>query len=227
MEFSIHFTLAACFVTAAAQAQLIVSTGTPEGTYGALFRELNSECAADYKLVLTEWRSAEGKVSNGSVLNLDNLINNRANIAFSQMDVMRARAHSDERVNSLRIVFPLYDAEVHFLASKRGKKEGGVFGIGAKTSVFRTVSDFRGRTVGAWGGSIVTAAYINQNDEAGRNHRQPCQVGQCRAGTKGRVAVFSGWQCRREGQVNQAQIASQQLISSPSHKASLSLTKSQ
>lgn len=165
---SLHNLALAVFFTAnCANAQLIVSTGTPEGTYGAMFREANTECAADYKVVLTEWHGTDGKVSNGAVLNLDNLINNKANIAFAQMDVMRARALSDERVNGLRILFPLYDSEVHFIASKRARKEGGIFGIGAQTITYRTVSDFRGRTVGAWGGSYVTAAYINQNAELG------------------------------------------------------------
>jgi TRAP-type uncharacterized transport system substrate-binding protein len=150
-----------CIITTSAQAQLIVSTGSPSGTYGTMFREINTECATDYKVVLNEWKDSKGSPSNGSVLNLDNLASNLTNVAFVQMDVMRARAITDERVNSLRILFPLHNEEVHFIVNRKGKKEGGVWGIGAKTVSFTSVKDLHGRTVGAWGGSFVTATYIN------------------------------------------------------------------
>lgn len=149
------------FLAGSAQAQLIASVGSPNGTYGTMHRETMAECGPAYKVALTEWKDAKGAPSNGSIVNLDNLANNLANLAWVQMDVMRHRAITDDRISGLRILFPLHNEEVHFIVNKKGKKEGGVWGIGSTTVTFKTVSNLRGRTIGAWGGSVVTATYIN------------------------------------------------------------------
>lgn len=144
----IAFTVAAValmFGTAHAQEGLVISTGGEGGTYNKFFNEMLKVCQAP---PLNEWRGKDSKPSSGSVVNLDNLLSNQANVAFMQMDVLYAKRFIDDvtDADNLKTLMVLYPESVHIVAKNN--------------NFINSFSSLGNKKVGAWGGSIVTARVL-------------------------------------------------------------------
>lgn len=144
-------------MSASAQQQLTVSTGSAAGTYSKMFKELAGVCGSQMPLV--------EKNSTGSVENLDRILNNEVNGAFVQTDALFHRARNED-LSAIKTLAALYPEEVHIVALANSNiKEGGIAGIGAKAVVLNDITNLAGRTVATWGGSTITAQVIRLQAE--------------------------------------------------------------
>lgn len=145
------------YANAQTAVQLKVGTGGANGTYSTMFKEMANACIND--LILVEQNSS------GSVENIENLLGNKINAAFTQADVLRFKANTED-LSAIKTLIVLHPEEVHFIAKRdSGLKAGGVMGIGGKDIVFDNVLDLGGFKVGAAGGSYITAQVIRLQTE--------------------------------------------------------------
>jgi len=123
------------------QKPLIVSTGDPSGTYVRFFNEVSKTCPAP---------PTRGMTSQGSVQNLERVINNEANLGFVQIDVLFAKRliEHDPSVEHIRTLLVLYLEEVHILIPS------------SSASSIRDFTDLAGKRIGAYGGSDITARIL-------------------------------------------------------------------
>lgn len=142
---------------AMAQASLKVSTGSATGTYSRMFKELALTCKNEIQL--TEANST------GSVQNIDRLVGNEVNGAFTQTDVIFFRGQTEE-LGDYKTLVTLHPEEVHVLTKAVSPiEEGGTLGMGKKPIQLNTVENLGGRVVAAWGGSYVTAQVVRLQSE--------------------------------------------------------------
>jgi TRAP-type uncharacterized transport system substrate-binding protein len=151
------FAVAIAASSAVAQAQLKVATGGATGTYHRMFTEFQQACKDQIMQIEVP--------SKGSVDNMDKLLGNEVNAAIVQTDVLFYRARNED-LGGIKTLFALYPEEVHVItATVSPIQEGGTMGFGKKPAQFNTVNDLAGRSVAAWGGSIVTAQVIRLQSE--------------------------------------------------------------
>lgn len=134
-----------------AQESFEVATGDAKAgsTYSVMFNQLTKYCGFDLKLKEVE--------STGSVKNIEMLTSNVVKAAFAQSDLLFYYRSTDaDKVKNVKTIFALYPEELHWVA-RSSKSEGGVLGFGAKNITFNTIADLKGRTVGAVGGSVLSA----------------------------------------------------------------------
>jgi TRAP-type uncharacterized transport system substrate-binding protein len=145
-----------CFSQEASQIK--VGTGGPTGTYSRMFKEMVGICNQNVYIEVG---------SSGSMENIERLLANEINAAMVQTDVMFLKARTED-MGAIKTLVALHPEEVHFIAKgDTGLKSGGYFGtsIGGKAVVFNTISDLEGYTVGAVGGSSITAQIIRLQSE--------------------------------------------------------------
>ncbi|MBZ9752310.1 TRAP transporter substrate-binding protein [Deinococcus sp. HMF7604] len=139
--------------SAASPAYLDVATSPKGSTAADMFRDLGQVSIGASFL--------RQRQTSGSVENLDLLLNNQVSLAFVQLDVLKARDQidHDERVRALKTLLPLNFDEIHLLARPAVEKTN----LLGKTTVsgVQKFSDLRGRKLGAWGGSVVTARVLS------------------------------------------------------------------
>lgn len=156
--------LALTILAMSANAQALkVATGGTGGTYSRMFKEVSGACST--QLPLSE------STSSGSVQNIDRILGNEVNAAFVQADVLHWRARTED-LGNIKTLMTLHPEAVHLVAMADSKiKTGGTLGtaIGAKPVVFSTLTDLAGYTVGAAGGSVVTANVIRMQSEVQYN----------------------------------------------------------
>jgi TRAP-type uncharacterized transport system substrate-binding protein len=132
---------------------MVVSSGLATGTYYRLMKEFDE--ASPGVIVNTE--------SDGSLTNIDRVMNNQAELGITQFDALSLRAIKETNLKErIRILALLHAEEIHFIAKSTPRSEGGIgaFGIGAKTVKLSSVDDLRGRKLGFWGGAIITEQII-------------------------------------------------------------------
>lgn len=157
LKLAVIASLAVVTSVAVAQTQLKVATGGPTGTYSRMFKEFQQTCKDQIMQIEVPTK--------GSVENMDKLLGNEVNAAIVQTDVLFYRARNED-LGGVKTLFSLYPEEVHVIAPTVSPiKEGGVMGVGAKPVQFNTVNDLAGRTIAAWGGTIVTAQVIRLQAE--------------------------------------------------------------
>ena len=132
-----------------------VATGPKLGTYSTMLKEISGSCGV---------AGMSEQQTDGSMTNIDLLVGNQVNAAFVQADVLFFRART-ENLSNVKTLLALHPEEVHIVALVNPKKEGGVMGIGAKQVSYSAITDLAGRTVGASGGSYVTAQVIRLQSE--------------------------------------------------------------
>lgn len=151
--------LATLVVTTAAAAQsFVVSTGPAGNTYDVMFQQFTAQCQGEVGVPFV------GKTSAGSMENVDRLANNEVTASLSQSDVLAYRSKLED-MTQIRVLFALHPEELHVLVLSELRKEGGMAGLGGKPVVFDTFSDLRGRRIGAWGGSLITAQVLRLQSE--------------------------------------------------------------
>lgn len=137
--------LTALLGNAQAATFLDVATGARGTTSNAMYQDIGHVCtnAAFLREVHTS----------GSVENVDLLLGNKVSLAFVQLDVLKARdqVDHDPRAKEIRTLLPLNLDEIHLIARVPKK---GFLGRSQGISKF---SDLKGKRLGAWGGSFITA----------------------------------------------------------------------
>lgn len=144
--------------TAAAAQSFVVSTGPAGNTYDVMFQQFTAQCQGEVGVPFV------GKTSAGSMENVDRLANNEVTASLSQSDVLAYRSKLED-MTQIRVLFALHPEELHVLVLSELRKEGGMAGLGGKPVVFDTFSDLRGRRIGAWGGSLITAQVLRLQSE--------------------------------------------------------------
>lgn len=136
----------------AAPATLNVATGSSAGTYSAMFKNVGTVC--------TQSAYLRERGTSGSLENIDLLLDNQVSLAFVQSDVLKARQQIDKdpRVENIRTLLPLHTEELHLFARPPVVKKS-ILGKTTVTGV-RSFADLRGKRVGAWGGSLITARVV-------------------------------------------------------------------
>lgn len=150
--------LASVSISAQAQLNLDMTTATGDSkggsTYSAMFREFAKACP---NLNLRE------RESNGSIDNFDLLTGNKVKMAWVQGDVaFYTKMLDPAKVENVRALFSLFNEELHFISKVKTRTVGkfAALGIGDKVEVTK-LSDLRGKTLGAVGGSIISAKIVN------------------------------------------------------------------
>nr|WP_240738434.1 TAXI family TRAP transporter solute-binding subunit [Deinococcus fonticola] len=130
-----------------------VATGSPTGTYSAMFKNIGKVC--------TQSAYLKERGTSGSLENIDLLLSNEVSLAFVQSDVLKAKEQIDQdaRVKNIKALLPLHNEEVHLFARPPIQKKsilGKVTTIGVAQ-----FKDLNKKRVAAWGGSLITARVLS------------------------------------------------------------------
>jgi hypothetical protein len=131
-----------------------VATGSPTGTYAKIYKDMGQVCTqASYLLE---------RGTSGTLENIELLLSNQVSMAFLQVDALEAKKQIDQdpRVDQIKALIPLYPEEVHIIVRADLANVVGNFLSKKKVPVTK-FSELKGRVVGAWGGSYITANVLN------------------------------------------------------------------
>lgn len=136
---------------------MVVSSGGTSGTYYRLMKEFDD--ASPGVIINT--------ASDGSLTNIDRIMDNQAELGITQFDALYFRALKETNLKErIRILAVLHPEEIHFIAKSAPRTEGGIgafginTGINAKTVYLNSIDDLRGRKIGLWGGAVITEQVI-------------------------------------------------------------------
>ena len=132
---------------------MVVSSGGTTGTYYRLMKEFDE--AAPGVIVNTE--------SDGSLTNVDRVMDNQAELGITQLDALYIRAMKETNLKErIRFLTLLHSEEIHFLAKSPPQGEGGILSLrlSSKPAILNSVDDLRGRKIGFWGGAVITEQVI-------------------------------------------------------------------
>jgi uncharacterized protein len=136
---------------------MVVSSGGVSGTYYRLMKEFDE---ASPGLIVN-------KESDGSLTNIDRVMDNQAELGITQFDALYYRASKETNLRErIRVLALLYYEEIHFIAKSAPRSEGGIgafglnTGINSRTVTLNAVEDLRGRKIGIWGGAVITELII-------------------------------------------------------------------
>jgi len=141
-------------VALSAQAQQVkVATGSPKGTYHALFANIAEKCGEQMAMIEVP--------SSGSLENLDKLAGKEVGAAFMQTDALFASAQGRD-LGNIKTLIAFNKESVHVVAPVASglKTSGNMVGYGKQDIVFSTAEDLTGYKVAAAGGSMITAQLI-------------------------------------------------------------------
>ena len=148
--------LGLCSATSRARAQtiqrpMVVSSGGANGTYYRLMKEFDA--AAPGLIINTE--------SDGSLTNIDRVMDNQAELGVTQLDALVVRASKETNLKErIRVLALLHTEEVHFIA--KSAPSGGILGMPFfKSKPLTSVDDLGGQKLGFWGGAIITEQVIS------------------------------------------------------------------
>lgn len=151
-KYLLAFALAAMSMFAAAQ-QIKVATGSPKGTYHALFTDIAGVCGNEMAVI--------GVNTSGSLENIDKLTSKEVGAAFVQTDSLFASAQGRDLGNVKTLVaFNREMVHVLTMSAPIVKPDSGMFSFKKETVTFNTAEDLKGYRVAAAGGSIVSAQLI-------------------------------------------------------------------
>lgn len=152
-QLALTFFLLGSAAQAATPIFLNVATGSPTGTYSAMYKNIGKVC--------TQSAYLKERGTSGSLENIDLLLNNEVSLAFVQSDVLKAKQQIDQdpRVENIKALLPLHNEEVHLFAPPPVIKKN-IFGKTTTTGV-ATFNDLNGKKVAAWGGSLITAKVLS------------------------------------------------------------------
>jgi TRAP-type uncharacterized transport system substrate-binding protein len=132
---------------------MVVSSGGTSGTYYRLMKEFDE--ASPGLIVNTE--------SDGSLTNIDRVMENQAELGITQFDALYVRAMKETNLKErIRVLALLHSEEIHFIAKSPPQSDGGIFSnpFGSKPLILNSVDDLHGRKIGLWGGALITEQVI-------------------------------------------------------------------
>lgn len=153
-----------CGVANAARPQkLVLGTGAPEKTYNNLGLDIIDYCESS----LTENSTIELPPSKGSIDNLTGLFGKRFTHAIVQEDVLRFYAQNEPNKynsNSVKALLSMHIEPIHLVIPKGYTPSGNSLfsklGLGGGDAPLN-ITDLKGQTVGAWGGSVLSAKALS------------------------------------------------------------------
>jgi TRAP-type uncharacterized transport system substrate-binding protein len=133
------------------QKPMVVSSGGANGTYYRLMKEFDE--AAPGLIINRE--------SDGSLTNIDRVMDNQAELGVTQFDALVVRAFKETNLKErIRLLAILHAEEVHFIA--KSAPQGGISGMPFfKSAPLSSVDDLRGQKLGFWGGAVITEQVIS------------------------------------------------------------------
>lgn len=142
--------------------ELIIATGNlKSGTYSQMFSELNRFCQPSTIGIMIKQRE-----TTGSVENMNLLLTNKVNGAIMQSDLLfLARSQDKTKTEPIKTLFGMHPEELHFIARSDVQKTGKlcVKGYGSCDTIeYKTLGSLKGRTIGAVGGSVMSANVVSQ-----------------------------------------------------------------
>lgn len=143
--------------TGAFAQQVKVATGSPKGTYHALYSNIAEACGNEMAVV--------GVNTSGSLENLDKLTAKEVSAAFVQTDALFASAQGRDLGNVKTLVAFHKEAAHVVVAKNSGIKSGGVAGFGGKDVTFNTAEDLSGYKIAVAGGSMITAQLVKMQGQ--------------------------------------------------------------
>lgn len=143
--------------TGAFAQQVKVATGSPKGTYHALYSNIAEACGNEMAVI--------GVNTSGSLENLDKLTAKEVSAAFVQTDALFASAQGRDLGNVKTLVAFHKEAAHVIVAKNSGIKSGGVARFGGKDVVFNTAEDLTGYKVAVAGGSMITAQLVKMQGQ--------------------------------------------------------------
>lgn len=146
------------FSTASAQ-QLTVGAGSKGLTYDRELQEINKFCSSSIALI--------GVPTNGSVKNMEMLIGNDIQGAWTQADILYMMAKSQDMSN-IKTLLVLHKEQLHFVVKAAPVKVGGYnlgMNIGGKEITITELPQIAGMTVAAAGGAVWTARQVRTDSE--------------------------------------------------------------
>lgn len=143
--------------TGALAQQVKVATGSPKGTYHALYSNIAEACGNEMAVI--------GVNTSGSLENLDKLTAKEVSAAFVQTDALFASAQGRDLGNVKTLVAFHKEAAHVIVAKNSGIKSGGVAGIGGKDVIFNTAEDLAGHRIAVAGGSMITAQLVKMQGQ--------------------------------------------------------------
>ncbi len=170
-------TLAATAMATATFAEpltLTVGSGGEKGTYYPVISEIAGVCNSD-TLFIQHRLDPEGKSVGGSDNNLRGILRNEIPVGIIQLDKAYLELQVNPDMPRVQALLPLHEEAVHVLVPTmvsvlvQEAVEPNFLGFGAKEAIYdtqpneaRDISDLKGQTVVAWGGSLTTAKIISQ-----------------------------------------------------------------
>lgn len=139
-------------------ASITIAADSSSGTYRKMLSEIINVCNSDSFNIV----EAKG-VSGGAPGNLDALVNNKAQAAFLHSDVYLANSMADSSYAKFQTLVALYPEPIHVIVPR--KPVGGTLGFGS--TALNSLSDAKGFSVGAAGGGLYTARFLNGQGEGG------------------------------------------------------------
>jgi TRAP-type uncharacterized transport system substrate-binding protein len=148
--------------------QIILGTGTPSGTYGAMFRGFNDVCP----MVCPTTAGTQGGFDN-----LTKIIGGKFDAGIIQSDLLAYLNRTEPRIQrSIRSLASIHSSQLHIIINKTGFpvtremevkkpmwKGGGVEKVSQTDMKIPTgFKDFEGQKVVAWSSAYVTAIIIGE-----------------------------------------------------------------
>lgn len=149
--------------TASAQEtrRITIAADSSSGTYKKAVGEIIGVCSADGLDI-----AVDPAITGGSVGNLDALYNNKVQAAFLHSDVFSANVQSDPAYKKFQTLLALWPEPIHVIALKVSKTSKlGMTSFGKQD--FNSLVDVRGHTVGAAGGGVKTAQWLQGQGRGG------------------------------------------------------------
>jgi uncharacterized protein len=163
MKYIILFiTLLVTNISLADPVNFLIAADSSSGTYKEMTEQIASVCGDETHQIQVVPNKG------GALQNLEQLINNKVNAAFIHSDIIYAKSLTDGNFRKYKTLVNLYPEEIHVLALRNAlEKTGGVYGIGAKSIEYTSLSDLEGLKVGAAGGSYISANILSDAGKGG------------------------------------------------------------
>ena len=150
--------LLAAAATIALAEPFVIATGGESGNYFAMGKDIAKYCGKIADIEVAK--------STGSIQNLEDMTNKRAEAAIVQVDVLMSMAKNMPRsVNqqSMKVIAGLHVETIHLLVPNDYKpKQSGFFSKFSAAKPVTSINDLKGIEVVSSGGSLVSAMALNE-----------------------------------------------------------------
>lgn len=134
--------------------QLKLASGIKGGTYDTVLTQALAVCAPEGAFVNVQ-------EPGGTPATLSAITANKVVGGLVQFDGLWWRSRNTD-LSNIKVLMPMHTEQVHLITLAKDVKVGGFAGFGGQKIVLNAASNLKGLTVGAMGGSLVTAQAVQQ-----------------------------------------------------------------